>query len=81
MKNHLIKYLFLIFCWFFVLEVLSRLIINIGPFYETYIKNVSDAGFRLEWIKIHSRNYTEIINLGVAGYGHDQMVWFPAENT
>jgi len=50
MKNHLIKYLFLIFCWFFALEILSRLIINIKPFYKTYIKNVSDTGMKLEYV-------------------------------
>jgi hypothetical protein len=48
MKNYLIKYLFLAFFWFIALEVFSRLVINIKPFYECCIKNVSDVGMRLD---------------------------------
>lgn len=56
MKNRLIKYLFLVFCWFFALELLSRLIINIKPIYEHYIKEISDAGMKLEHIRAHSNS-------------------------
>jgi hypothetical protein len=51
MKNNLIKCLFLVLFVFFSAELLSRLIININPYYERYIKNISDSGMRLECIR------------------------------
>jgi hypothetical protein len=50
-KDHLFKYLFLVLFIFFAVEFLSRLIININPLYKHYIKNVSDAGMRLDSMK------------------------------
>jgi hypothetical protein len=60
MINNLAKYLFLCLCWFFVLEIFSRMIISIKPFYESYIKNVSDAGMKLE--NIRSNGFLEYKN-------------------
>ena len=57
MKKHFIKYLLLILCWFLVLEILSRWAVTIKPFYDKYIKNVSDAGMRLEGAREFSDPY------------------------
>jgi hypothetical protein len=51
--NILYKVLLVLICWFFALELFSRAVIKIPLFYHHYIKNVSDAGFRLQWIKWH----------------------------
>ena len=57
MSKTLIKYLFLVLWCFLILEIAARIVINIQPFYERYIKNVSEAGHRLDLVKSLKNSY------------------------